>query len=379
MKKLILTFFALALCLSSFAQLTPEFTLYYNIESNAGFDEIHLWMENKTGGNMDFGAINLLVDFDDTRSTYVDFDPSSPTAVNLWYDSFNATGNVRQEQPDDFNNPFRPDAYNSSMYYQISSTAGDIYSLTSVDIPKVLVLRFQQTVSGVSGTYSFPDPYDNTVGTGNASQQFTKVGFLAGDYFFNIVSTPPASFPVEMVDFDAFQVGENTVELDWTTATEVNNAEFQVLRSMDGQFFEKIGTVQGAGNSSNLRNYSFFDMGAPQGVLYYRLRQLDLDGSFQYSETRQVTIDQAFDLNITLFPNPTTEVLNIRAHAQADRLFELRIMDSNGKVLVEDLRTSFDGADKSFNVSHYAEGSYVIELYETASGKSFSESFIIKK
>lgn len=113
--------------------------------------------------------------------------------------------------------------------------------------------------------------------------------------------------PVELAAFTARAEGTAAVRLAWATASEKNSAHFDVERSLTGTVFARIGTVAAAGTSSNARAYGFVDAKLPLGavLLYYRLRQADLDGTFSYSPVRRVVSGQALaDAGLALFPNP---------------------------------------------------------------------------
>jgi len=91
-----------------------------------------------------------------------------------------------------------------------------------------------------------------------------------------------SSLPVELLNFRAQIKGVN-VQLDWSTASEINNNYFTVQRSKDGISFENILQIQGAGNSNSILHYSAIDHNTYEGVLYYRLQQTDFSGKFSYS------------------------------------------------------------------------------------------------
>jgi hypothetical protein len=112
--------------------------------------------------------------------------------------------------------------------------------------------------------------------------------------------------PITLVSFDAEQAG-NAVELNWVTADEENNEFFTVERSIDGEQFESIITVQGAGNSQVELSYQATDVAPVEGPNYYRLKQTDFNGEFEYSEIRRVDFRRV-DAVIALkaYPNPTS-------------------------------------------------------------------------
>jgi hypothetical protein len=112
--------------------------------------------------------------------------------------------------------------------------------------------------------------------------------------------------PVELTAFTATAAGNAAVRLAWATASEKNSATFDVERSADGTRFVGIGTVAAAGSSSAPHSYELLDGKLPAGValLYYRLKQVDTDGTFSYSPVRTVRLTGAAE-GLTLFPNPT--------------------------------------------------------------------------
>lgn len=117
-------------------------------------------------------------------------------------------------------------------------------------------------------------------------------------------SSSGGGLPIELVSFHAVAVG-NTVELKWQTETELNNDYFTIERSSDGETFTGIEIVQGAGNSSQHRNYETVDLNPLAGTSYYRLKQTDYNGAFTYSDVVSVTINKS-DL-FTISPNPVSD------------------------------------------------------------------------
>jgi hypothetical protein len=108
--------------------------------------------------------------------------------------------------------------------------------------------------------------------------------------------------PIELSEFNALK-NEYTTDLKWTTMSEKGNKAFEVQRSMDGTEFVKIGEVQGSNNSREKKNYSFTDKEPLNGGNYYRLKQIDHDGTFTYSEIKFIAYDK---LTSWFYPNPSS-------------------------------------------------------------------------
>lgn len=110
------------------------------------------------------------------------------------------------------------------------------------------------------------------------------------------------TLPVELLSFDA-TINQNQVDLTWATASEKNNDFFTIERTVDGIDFEEIGKVAGQGNSSIKNEYAFTDTRPKNGVSYYRLKQTDYNGEFEYFEVKSVSI-QKDDFVSSAYPNP---------------------------------------------------------------------------
>ncbi|PMD90391.1 secretion protein [Siphonobacter sp. BAB-5405] len=158
--------------------------------------------------------------------------------------------------------------------------------------------------------------------------------------------------PVSLGRFTAKAV-ENGIQLDWTTYAEKNNFGFEVLRSEDGKTFEKIGFVAGNGTSVRELNYRLVDPSLLAGTRYYRLKQIDLDGAYQYSVIRSV--QQATLTSVKVYPNPVKDFLTIDFNGNKVT-GQLVIIDAVGRTV---LQSSLDQTDqKIINVSNLAPGMY---------------------
>lgn len=154
--------------------------------------------------------------------------------------------------------------------------------------------------------------------SGTKSEMLALIGDetkWSGDNNTNYSAVVPAFtvnvFPVELVSFDAV-LSDNFVTLNWATGSELNNDYFSIERSSDGNIFTKIGKVEGIGTSQELSTYSFRDLVPFSDTYYYRLRQVDYDGTFSFSSVVRIEI-LTEGLSLELYPNPVVETLTIKA------------------------------------------------------------------
>lgn len=135
--------------------------------------------------------------------------------------------------------------------------------------------------------------------------------------------------PVELTSFNA-KFKMNNVELNWTTETEVNNFGFNVECKMYNEEWKTIGFVKGSGNSNTPKEYSFIDKSPTSGKLKYRLKQIDNDGSFSYSNEIEVDIPQVFELHQN-YPNPFNPTTNIQFSIPGTEFVSLKVYDAIGR------------------------------------------------
>jgi hypothetical protein len=154
--------------------------------------------------------------------------------------------------------------------------------------------------------------------------------------------------------------------LNWSAAMESNNKGFYVERSKDGRDFTDIGFVAGAGNSTQIKNYSFTDGGLKDinvNTTYYRLKQVDNDGQFSYSQVLALNL-QNITSKLRLYPNPANDVATVETNLDVASKVHLRVISDNGKV-VQDLDKGVlnPGLQQIYiSTSNLAKGSYIVQL-----------------
>lgn len=141
----------------------------------------------------------------------------------------------------------------------------------------------------------------------------------------------PNPLPVVLMNFEGTKFA-NFNALTWLTSSEKNNDHFVIERSADGEDFTAIGTVEGHSSSSVPSIYEFIDEQPLNGTNYYRLKQVDFDGSFSYSKA--IAIHNSREVDIFIYPNPSSGSFNIRLLA-AEQPYKLTIIDTEGRTVYE--------------------------------------------
>lgn len=139
--------------------------------------------------------------------------------------------------------------------------------------------------------------------------------------------------PVKLTQFKAQKLGSSVV-LQWTTATERNNDKFVVEHSITGDIFESIGDVKGAGNSVGTKQYRFEDKSPQNGLNYYRLRQVDFDGTTEVSNILKVKMDKGQPV-FSVYPNPVVDDVTFIEFTETDTPAFIRLFDAQGRLLRE--------------------------------------------
>lgn len=170
--------------------------------------------------------------------------------------------------------------------------------------------------------------------------------------------------PVELVSFTGSSASTGVI-LNWSTASEINNHGFEIQKSTDGETFSTIGFVQGAGTSTEVKEYTFLDDADYSGhtAVYYRLKQLDFNGNFEFSSVLEVKID--LPINYALgqnYPNPFNPTTKITYSVPESAPVSIKVYDMTGQevaTLVNEVKESgtyeitFSAKDLSSGVYFY--------------------------
>lgn len=199
----------------------------------------------------------------------------------------------------------------------------------------------------------------------NSSNYFELVGTGFSDFsIFGIAGAESGILPVELIDFYARVIHNKFVKLKWTTGSEMNNLGFEIERSSDGKAFEKIGWKDGFRDFESERNYVFDDKNVFKNELYYyRLKQVDVDGTFEFSEI--VTAKILGIASIEISPNPTYDeiIVTVSNDLKNDPL-SIEIFDVLGRLVFYKTAAfkSENSFQFSFQNSNFSKGVYFLKI-----------------
>jgi hypothetical protein len=220
------------------------------------------------------------------------------------------------------------------------------------------LLKTKFTAIGTS-SISFSFGYIDAAGKTNPTSSTYTVSWTGG------------ALPVKLVFFEAVLNPENKVNINWSTASEVNSAYFEIERSSDAIDFTGIDSTPAAGNSEETINYSAIDDNPLPGISYYRLKQVDLDGSFTYSEIVSVfisgvTSDQSSSVKVfpTLITSPS---VNIDVSG-TDAPVKVSVFDNAGRMVMT--RTVPPNANTRVDISSAKTGMYIVVCETTSNSTS---------
>jgi hypothetical protein len=286
-------------------------------------------------------------------------------------------------------------SFNSGSDTQLSSKS---------DATSVTFNGFNSLVDNTSGTYYFitMDLTGGATGSVTATipsqTSFSFAGANQPSSFSNAsLSSSAVPLPVELISFTAMS-SQNLVNLKWATATEINNYGFNVERAVNLQGlangkegsnlggFTSIGFVKGNGNSNSPKEYSFTDKPTGGNAFQYRLKQIDLDGAFKYSDVVDATIQTVNAAKLEQnYPNPFNPATKIQftvPEAETNTksyLTQLKVYDALGRVaatLVEENKTP-GNYEVTFNASELSSGIYFYKLI--VDGKMYVKKMILTK
>lgn len=315
--------------------------------------------------------------------TFVHKNTNNPANVS----SFNITAldidgdgdNLRE-----FNSFYSPNSYKLELNTQLSITNFIVNLLTTGktftgSITDYAGIDTNQTRVMTTLTYNDINSFrfrvgSTTTGSSSKTERMSALWFKSFNY-----SAPIVSLPVKLISFNAF-LKNNQVDLKWVTASEINVSHFSIEKSYDGLNYSEAGLVFAYGNTSEQKNYSFTDrnINTPSGMIYYRLRSVDIDQKSELSEVRVIRIGKSDEqpLSIATYPNPATNNLRITIPDKwQDKKVSYEIINNHGRIIIKE-EPNRSSQTETLNLSSLAPGFYLIRA--TCEGETATQK-IIKK
>lgn len=198
--------------------------------------------------------------------------------------------------------------------------------------------------------------------TSSEAERQNSLWFRGLDFVAPVEST----LPVKLSSFTAV-LNQGNVDLKWTTSMEKNVSHFEVERSFDGREYKSIGMVFAYGNTDEKQSYTFIDKQLDMtkaGVVYYRLRSVDIDTKAEYSQVRLIHIGKqgGSTLSVITYPNPAVNSVSVTVPASwQGKAIRYELMNQNGQLLI----TREPGAasqTETFDISRLSRGYYIIRV-----------------
>lgn len=219
-----------------------------------------------------------------------------------------------------------------------------------------VVISYNNPVITISGISDIQIPNNNTV-------------------YFTIGSiSPQTPLPINLIAFNVDCINQKRL-LTWQTGSEKNNHYFSIEKSIDGINFEEIAQIDGAGNSQSLLTYNYQDFETNSQAVYYRLKQYDFDGRFNYSPIISSNCS-LIDENITLYPNPVEDELNILISSNIDVETFIEVHDLAGNLVLSKqvMKSKAVKNEIKLNVEFLQSSMYMVTI--TSGSNVFRRKFL---
>ena len=266
---------------------------------------------------------------------------------------------------------------NPSWYYLEIATGGNLVVNISAgsDVDFAIWGPFPNLAAGTAACNNYGTPTDCSYSTA-ATEQVNVSGVMTGQVYVLLVTnfantiqnisvnnsggggtaTTNCGIVPLPVGYTSWQgyLATDKVRLSWTTESESNSDFYAVQRLTGGVIWETVGFVEAAGNSTTPKSYSFTDENPLEGVNYYRLKQVDLDGQADF--THIIPIEYSIDTDLDVYPNPTTGLLLVKE--KAFNIQSVELIDLTGRVW--ELPFSKGNTGVSVDVSSHSKGTYTL-------------------
>lgn len=274
-------------------------------------------------------------------------------------------------------NPTLPTFAFTVEYNPFETGHGNAWVLLPTPTVQALPETTTPTWEQVGGLFDIPETaYRIRFTITNLSPSACGNDFAIDDVMF---ATCPSGgpLPVEFLGVTAAKQG-GAVAIKWSTASEVNNKYFYVEKSTDGVTWTTINSVNGAGNSTAMRTYSSYDAKPVAGYNYYRIKQVDADGRFKYSDVVKVKIE-IDKTGASVLTNPFVSNITVDFLSPASQMVNVRLTDVSGKVIgTERWKINSGSTRMTFNkVANLQRGMYILTIMD-ADGNIILNNKLVK-
>ena len=255
-------------------------------------------------------------------------------------------------------------------YILINSGAGETWTVSSINQGAI----YDGSGNIIPAGTAIPE-------TATAGRYYLNIWFESGVGFdlsvsngtttLNTGTTAPCScinpLPVELTSFQG-KVQDETVVLTWTTATEINNSHFEVQRSLDGSRFDFVGAQEGLGTTNQPQHYTLVDKERVVGETYYRLKQVDFDGAYEFSNIIAIKVPTK-NVIAAVIPNPIEDKTMVKFGLELSDYTKLEVRTVTGQ-LVKTYQVT--GKNQEVNFQDLQRGIYFLNIKNAAqSDKAF--------
>jgi hypothetical protein len=242
--------------------------------------------------------------------------------------------------------------YNSSTptllrFYKLNGTNTTNMTLAE-GLALVNAFQYQNIASSpTGGNRNFDLTFTNTIVTSNVATFTANLIIL---------------LPIEIISFEA-NGSQNNIQLDWSVAQEKNLCHYEIFRSNDGKSFASIGKLNSNNNLYATSNYHFIDNNALNGLNFYKLKLVEKDGKFSWSNLISINMNNiSHDIQVSLFPNPVNNFINIKFNQLTSDNFNIKILDFNGKIMhTEEVENLFSNT-YSIDLNKLSKGIYTMKI-----------------
>lgn len=214
------------------------------------------------------------------------------------------------------------------------------------------------TISSATTTCQMAGPFDLSAQSNIYIRFIDTRSTGANERYIDNVLVTDRAFNIRLDRFNVYSMNDGSVEIKWNTASENNNSFIAVERSSNGATFQEIGRVAGNGTTAEANNYSFTDHTPLAGANYYRLKQVDFDGSFEYSPVR-VVFFQASNGTFLVYPTMANDYITVRLPEPNTKPAQVRIVNTLGQIVKRDVLAA-ETYEQTIQLDGLVSGEYML-------------------